>query len=67
MQEPSVPLVPRRTPPPINPERPPRLAVFLFRRYLRAFVLSTHGRANPLATGRPESALDESRRLGHHT
>ncbi len=66
LQELSVPLAPG-TPPPITAERPPRLAVFLFRRYLRAFARSPRGRANPPATGRPEAALDDSRRLGHHS
>ncbi|MDX2553254.1 DUF317 domain-containing protein [Streptomyces stelliscabiei] len=68
VQEISVPRTPSRpTPPPITAERRPRLAVFLFRRYLRACIVRAPAQAHQLAGGRPEAALDESRRLGHHT
>ncbi|MCC3778202.1 hypothetical protein, partial [Streptomyces sp. UNOB3_S3] len=53
----------RTTPPPITAERPPRLAAFLFRRYVHACALGSSTRGIPLATG-PYGALDESRRLG---
>ncbi|WP_405889838.1 hypothetical protein OG427_07265 [Streptomyces sp. NBC_00133] len=51
------------TPPPINAARRPRLAVFLFRRYLRACAVGSSERTIPLATG-PYAVLDESRRHG---
>ncbi|MEU3747295.1 MULTISPECIES: hypothetical protein [Streptomyces] len=52
-----------RTPPPLKATRRPRLAAILIRRYLHACVLGGPERPTPLAGGRPEAALDESRRL----
>ncbi|MEU6192323.1 hypothetical protein [Streptomyces sp. NPDC047061] len=43
-------------------ERPPRLAVVLFRLYLRAVAPSPRARNHLLAGGHPEAALDEARR-----
>ncbi|MDG5808477.1 hypothetical protein P9869_38690 [Streptomyces ossamyceticus] len=55
------------TPPPITVYDAPRLATALFRHYLRACIVRSPDAAHPLSGGRPEAALDESRRLGHHT
>ncbi|MFI5804367.1 hypothetical protein [Streptomyces sp. NPDC051561] len=49
-------------PPAISASRTPRLAVALFRRYLRACTAGSATRTNPLATG-PFGTLDEHRRL----
>ncbi|WP_329558884.1 hypothetical protein OG711_08005 [Streptomyces uncialis] len=46
---PGVPAIPDRTPPSISTSRPPRLAVFLVRRYLRACTPISRGRPHPLA------------------
>ncbi|MEU6144158.1 hypothetical protein ABZ848_27870 [Streptomyces sp. NPDC047081] len=57
-----VPRTTDRTPPPITPNRKPRLATALFRRYLRAVTADSRTRTNLLAGGHPEAALDEARR-----
>jgi hypothetical protein len=50
-----------RTPPPITPARPPRLALFRFRHYLRAPVAGSSEQNLPSATS-PHDVRNETRR-----